>query len=84
MEKRAERVLLYIAMLEITRFSEGLGITHARYFTLISNKGCDDALNVCRVSPRVGVVTVNERRTLIGLDYQNEPITELVTWGRSV
>ena len=81
---RAERVLLYIAMLEVTRFSEGLGIKRARYFTLILNKGCDDALNVCRVSPRVGVVTVYERRALIGLENQNGPITELVIWGRSV
>ena len=82
--KWPERVLLYIAMFEVTRFSEAWGIKCARYFTLILNKDCDDALNVCRVSPRVGVVTVNERRALIGLENQNGPITELVTWGRSV
>ena len=33
---------------------------HALYLAMHLDKGCGDALNVCRVSPRVGVVTVNE------------------------
>ena len=38
----------------------------ALYITMILNKACGDALNVCRVSPRVGVVTVDESGSVIG------------------
>ena len=75
---------VYMSMIFVRKFCDWCIAMSARYIAMIGNKGRGDALNVCRVSPRVGVVTVNERRTLIGLDYQNEPITELVTWGRSV
>ena len=53
-------------MILLFRLCEKSVIEHELYVTLILDKGCGDALNVCRVSPRVGVVTVIETSQLIG------------------
>ena len=59
-------IFFYSAMILLFRLCEKSVIEHELYVTLILDKGCGDALNVCRVSPRVGVVTVIETSQLIG------------------
>ena len=53
----------YDFLVEVQRRSIG---PHARYIAMAEDKACGDALNVCRVSPRVGVVTVNLSARAIG------------------
>ena len=52
---------------------------HARYSAMTRDKACDDALNVCRVSPRVGVVTVNLRVFAIGRRKDRGPMRDSLT-----
>ena len=57
---------VYTSMIFVRKFCDWCIAMSARYIAMIGNKGRGDALNVCRVSPRVGVVTVNESGSPIG------------------
>lgn len=56
----------YFTMIMLEKLGDAPSSKHARYFTLNLDKAYSDAPNVCRVSPRVGVVTVVESFILIG------------------
>ena len=53
-------------MIFVRILADARRVRSARYVTLNLEQDGGDATNVCRVSPRVGVVTVNERAAVIG------------------
>ena len=70
---------VYMSMIFVRKFCDLCIAMSARYIAMIGNKGRGDALNVCRVSPRVGVVTVNLRAFAIGRRKDRGPIRDSLT-----